>query len=352
MARSGRPWTDVKPPPAAPVWATIEGFGRYHVLVAALELGVFDTLAGTGAATSAALADRLGASEPHLRAVLDAVVTLGLLDQCGGRFELNDVARRYLVTDSPASMAGLVPVAPGPRENWARLADTVRKGRPAEPIDDDPESFYLPLVEATFTTMWRCATRADRMLRYSADPTTKVLELGAGGAPWSIAVLTACPGGRAVVNDLPAVVEVARRTAVEHGVADRCDLRPGSYHDIPIEAGVYDLVVLSHVCRAEHPDRAQRLIRRAFDALRPGGRLVLVDYFCDPERKANQHAVMMAVTMVASTLHGAGYSSDEVAGWLRAAGFTSLRLVEPIRYQQCIVAARPRSEEGARAVRG
>ena len=28
MANQGRPWTDYKPPPAAPVWAAIEGLGR------------------------------------------------------------------------------------------------------------------------------------------------------------------------------------------------------------------------------------------------------------------------------------------------------------------------------------
>ena len=44
MAHTGRPYTDYKPPAAAPVWAVIEGLGRYHVLLAALELGVFETL--------------------------------------------------------------------------------------------------------------------------------------------------------------------------------------------------------------------------------------------------------------------------------------------------------------------
>lgn len=349
MAHTGRPWTDVKPPPAAPVWAAIEGFGRYHVLVAAIELGVFDTLAATGPVTSPAVAQRLGVSEPHLRCVLDAVVALGLLDQCAGRYELNDVARRYLASDGPACMAALVPVAPGPHENWARLADTVRKGRPSEPVDDDPESFYVPLVEATFTTMLRCAGRADALLRYSAEPSARVLDLGAGGAPWSIAVLAACPKGRAVVNDLPAVLEVARRTTREHGVADRCELRPGNYHEIAIEDGAFDLAVLSHVCRVEPPEGAQHLIGRAFDALRPGGRLVLADYFCDPERKANQHAVMMAVTMAASTRHGTGYTTGEIATWIRAAGFASLRIVEPIGFQHCIVATRPRGEEDQHA---
>ena len=66
-------------------------------------------------------------SAPHLRTLLDSVVALGLLDQCNDLYELNDTARRYLVSDGPACMAELVAVAPGPLPNWSRLADTVRR---------------------------------------------------------------------------------------------------------------------------------------------------------------------------------------------------------------------------------
>jgi SAM-dependent methyltransferase len=341
MARTGRPWSDNKPPPATAVWEAIEGCGRYHVLLAALELGLFDTVGQLGPCTSETAAARLGVSAPHLGVLLDAVVALGLLDQCRGRYELNDVARRYLTSDSRASMAGLVPVAPGPLRNWSRLADTVRKGRPAAPIDDDPEAFYVALVEGTFATTWRCATSADSRIRYSALPAARILELGAGGAPWSIAVLAACPQGQALVNDLPRVLAVAGNNLADHGVAGRAELRPGDYHQIPIEAGDYDLAVLGHVCRAEEPAGARHLIERAFTALRPGGRVVIADYFCDPGHKKDQHAVMMAATMIASTAHGSAYTADEVGDWLRGAGFGALRLVEPIRHQQCIVATRP-----------
>ena len=155
MAHAGRPWTDYKPPAAAPVWAAIEGLGRYYILTAALELDVFDALERTGPVTVDVLADELGVSEPHLGSLLDGVVALGLLDQVLDVYELNDTARRYLVSDSPASMADLIPVAPGPHENWTRLADTVRNGRPATPIEDDAAAFYLPLVVGTFTTSRR-----------------------------------------------------------------------------------------------------------------------------------------------------------------------------------------------------
>ena len=236
---------------------------RYHVLLAALELDVFEALddaPGAIGSTAGELAERLGLPAPHLEALLDSVVALGLLDQVVGTYTLNDAARRYLLADGAASMAELIPVAPGPHENWTRLADTVRSGRPATPIDDDPAAFYVPLVEGTFTTMWRCATRADLRMRYSALAAPRILDLGAGGAPWSIAMLEACPEGRAVVNDLDGVIDVARRGAAEHGVADRCEFRPGDFHTVPLEDGVYDIVVLGHVCRTEGPEGA-RLVR-------------------------------------------------------------------------------------------
>ena len=58
MAHTGRPWTDVKPPPAAPVWSVIGGLGSYYVLLAALHLDVFDTIRDIGPTKVAPLAER------------------------------------------------------------------------------------------------------------------------------------------------------------------------------------------------------------------------------------------------------------------------------------------------------
>ena len=343
MAHVGRPWTDYKPPPAAPVWAAIEGLARYYILVAALELDVFDTLQRTGPAPIDVLSREIGAPETHLQSLLDAVAALELLDQFTGVYELNDAAKRYLTSDGPATMAGLIGVAPGPHENWTRLADAVRNGRPATPIEDDPAGFYIPLVEGTFTTMYRCATRADLKVRYSAQSNLRVLDLGAGGAPWAIGILERCPDATAVVNDFDAVLDVARRKANEFGVHDRMECRPGDFHEIEIEAESYDLVVLGHVCRTEGTEGAQHLIGRAYDALRPGGRLLLADYFPDIGRKFNPHAIIMGTTMMASTLRGFAFTHDQFSQWLRARGFHAVRLIEPIGFQQTLVATKPRT---------
>ena len=343
MAHKGRPWTDYKPPSSAPVWAAIEGLARYYILLAALELDVFDTLQRIGPSLVEEVAEAIDAPVDHTRSLLDGVVALQLLDQFTNTYELNDTAKRYLVSDGPATMADLIPVAPGPHENWTRLGDTVKNGRPATPIEDDPVAFYVPLVEGTFTTMFRCASRADLKLRYSALAAPKVLDLGAGGAPWAIAVLKTCPDATAVINDFDGVLDVAKQKAVEHDVVDRCEFLPGDFHEVDIEEGAYDMVFLGHICRTEGAEGAKHLIERAFRALKAEGRVVLADYFTDVERKFNPHAVIMGTTMMASTEKGFTFTHQQFSEWLTEAGFKQLRLIEPIGFQQSFVGIKPRS---------
>jgi SAM-dependent methyltransferase len=350
-AHVGTPWRDDKPPPSAPVWSVIQGYGNYWLLVAAIELGVFDALAD-GPTASAPLAEKLGVSEPHLGSLLDSIVVMGLLDSVRPRdepsdamlYELNETAERYLCTEGVASMAELVGVAPGPLGNWTRLADTIRTGHPATPIETDPAAFYVPLVRATFPTQRRAAMVTAHMIGFARAPgAPRILDLGAGGAPWAIALLEANPSATAVVNDLPGVIDVARGKVAELGVADRCEIVAGDFRALELEADAFDVVVLGHVCRTEGIDGAPALIRRVFDALAPGGRLLLADYFPDDARKANPFGVLMGATMMASTERGFTFTYGQYAGWLRATGFRPVRLVEPIGYNQLFIATKPRA---------
>ena len=341
MARTGRPWTDVKPAASAPVWNVIFGLSGYWMLVGAIELGLFDALWDHGPLEPGELAKHLEASASHVESLADALVVLGLLDRHGGRFDLNDCSRRYLCHESPAPMADLVAIAPGPQQNWTDLATTVRRGEPAHPVDGDVAGFWVPLVEGTFGTVLRAATRADAWISYSHLNAPRVADLGAGGAPWSIAVLSACPGGSAVVNDLPEVLEVARARIAEAGLEDRCELRPGDYHTVALEDGAFDLVVLGHICRTEGAGGTRALLGRAAAALRPGGRVLVSDYFRSEDPSRSPQGVFMAATMAACTVRGTAFTYEQMASWLREAGFAEIRLIEPIAAQQIFVATKP-----------
>lgn len=341
MAHTGRPWRDYKPPPSAPVWAIIQGVGSYWTLAAAIELGVFDAIESMGPTSIEPLAEKLHAVPTHLQHVCDTLVTFGFLDQVDDVYELTETAERYLCSNGPASMASLVRVAPGPLANWERLAETVRTGEVASPIDDDPAAFYAPLVQATFPTQLRAASRLGLRLGLARRPGMRVLDLGAGRAPWAVAVLEQSPGSTAVVNDLPGVIELAVSTVAERGLSDRVEFCSGDFHQIELEPKSFDIVVLGHVCRTEGDELARSLVRRAFAALKPGGQLLLADYFADHDRKFNPFGVQMGLTMLANTRRGGMLTNDQVRGWLHEAGFQGIRLLEPIGFNYVYVASRP-----------
>jgi ubiquinone/menaquinone biosynthesis C-methylase UbiE len=347
LARTGRPWRDYKPPPSGPVWGIIQGYGSYWMLVAAVDLGVFDGIEALGPSRVEPIAEHLQVSPLHLQHLLDALVTFGFLDQVDDVYELTETAERYLCTDGPASMASLVRVAPGPLENWTHLADTIRTGAIVSPIDDDPASFYGPLVQATFPTQLRAATRLGLRLGWARRPGLRVLDLGAGRAPWGIAVLEQSPGSTAVVNDLTSVLPLAEATVEQRGHAHRVAFRPGDFHTIDIEPQGYDVVMLGHVCRTEGHELAASLVRRAFVALKPGGQVVLADYFADNDRKYNPFGVQMGITMLANTRRGGTLTHAQVRGWLHDAGFEAIRLVEPIGFNQVFVADRPEGDHAS-----
>ncbi|MEE8308501.1 MAG: methyltransferase dimerization domain-containing protein, partial [Gammaproteobacteria bacterium] len=174
MAHKGRPWRDYKPPPSGPVWAIIQAGNSYWMLVAAIDLGVFDALEAMGNQPVDALAEHLAVEAIHLQHLLDAMVTMGFLDQIDDVYELTETAERYLCTNGAASMASLVRVSPGPLENWINLADTIRTGRVAAPIEDDMAGFYGPLVQATFATQHRVAGRLGLRLGWERTPGLQV----------------------------------------------------------------------------------------------------------------------------------------------------------------------------------
>jgi ubiquinone/menaquinone biosynthesis C-methylase UbiE len=349
IAHTGRPWRDVKPPPSGPVWNVIQGVGSYWMLVAAIEVGVFDALERRGPSDAAGLADDLAVSAAHLGHLCDAMVSFGFLDQIDDVYELTETAERYLCTNGPASMVGLVRVAPGPLANWERLAETVRTGVVAEPVDDTPAEFYGPLVRATFPTQFRAATRLGLRLGWRRRPGLRVLDLGAGCAPWAIALLEQSPESTAVVNDLPGVVELAERTVAERGLSERVRFLSGDFHDIDLEPGAFDVVVLGHVCRTEGDERARSLVGRAFRALRPEGQILIADYFADNGRKFNPFGVQMGMTMLANTRRGGMLTNEQVTAWLVDAGFEHVRVLEPIGFNFVYVAQRApeqRSNDG------
>ena len=199
---------DEKPEPAA-IWQVIGGLSLYWALVAALRLGLFDELAQAPVGLKE-LAVRLGADRDRLGVVCDALVSVWLLDGDRDGYYLNKTGRTLLVSDSERYMGDIVLASPGELDNWPALADTVRSHDPPRNVDDDGGRFYERFAAASFLTQLRSARLLAPRLGLHRDASFRILDLGAGGAPWTVAFLEGSVASTAVVNELDPVVHVAQ----------------------------------------------------------------------------------------------------------------------------------------------
>lgn len=340
MARKGRPWRDHKPPPSGPVWEIINGVGAYWALVAATDLNIFDDIKAAGHIKAKTLAENKGYSVEHLEHLLDAMVTMGFVEQLKGFYRITDTAERYLCTDGASSMTSLIRISPGPMENWTGLAKTIQNGTAQRPIEDDRFGFYSALDQATFATQLRVATLTGYRLGWKNQPGLKVLDLGAGLGPWASAVLAQSEGASAVLNDWPEILSLTKSSIAERGLDERVSYLPGDFHQVSIPEGAFDIVALCHVCRTEGPKAAPGLIKRAVSGLKPGGKLLVADYFADNEKRLNPFGVQIGLTMLANTRQGRVITHEQMHDWLSLASLETIRMLEPITFNQVYVATK------------
>jgi 2-polyprenyl-3-methyl-5-hydroxy-6-metoxy-1,4-benzoquinol methylase len=323
------------PTPAA-IWSIIQGHTLYWITNAAVQLGVFAALRD-GPRSAAHLASTLPAAPAQLEVLLDALVGAGLLRRADDAFTLTEVSQAFLVPGGERYMGDLVLHSPGLHENWPLLAGTVAGGAPVFPVDDDVR-FWRSIGRAAFTTQYGLARRTAEMLGLCGEKPLRILDVGAGAAPWSVAFLEMLPAAGAVANDLPDVVDLARESAEHHGVAERLQCEPGDFRVLGFVAQGYDVVVLANVVRTEGESGAPRLLRRAAGWLRPGGLLLVADYFLDEERSQATTALLLGATMMANTVSGRTFTISRHREWLRDAGLGNVDVLEPLPNNQVLVA--------------
>ncbi|MFI5959395.1 methyltransferase domain-containing protein [Cryptosporangium sp. NPDC051539] len=316
----------------APVWDLINGYAAYWALHTAVELGLFEHLP----ATSAELAGATGVADPaDVTLLAQLLAAKGLLETDGERWSATPVSERFLTSESPATMTGLVRHSPGPKAGWAALADTLRAGRPSVEIRDALDALYPELVAATAATQGAVARGVAAELRTRGlwDGSRLVVDLGCGSGAWLEALTADGAGGIGV--DLAHVLPGALNRLAGGTVA----FIAGDYLEVTIPPRRAGVVILAHVLRAEPADRAEALFGRALDLLAEGGVLVVADYFRPADGALTQacadavHDVTLALTMRASTL-GRGLTETALADWCAARGARTVAVVEPVPRQR------------------
>jgi hypothetical protein len=290
-------------------------------LFAASELDVFSTLAD-GPKTADQVAKERQCHEAPMRLLLESCAATGLLTSNGGSYANTPVADTFLVRGRPAYSANGLKYAEDLYPAWGRLADLVRTGHPPMVpqtiLGDDKEK-----TRAFVYAMHERANGIGSVLPYLPDLTgrRRLIDIGGGPGTYSVALVKRTPGLSSTVLDVPGVIEVTTELIAASGVADRITLMPGDYLTSPFGTG-YNAALLSGMMHRETPDSCRLLLQKAFDALEPGGLVIVSDvFFDDDDKRTPPFAVSFALNMMLTSAEGSAHANTEMAAWMTGIGF-------------------------------
>ena len=292
------------------------------VLFAAIDNDVFARVEAGEFASAAEAALPRG-----VRLLLDACVAEGLLEKNDGVYSNTAAGRMALVPGGPADLTKAIRYNRDVYPAWGRLADFARTGKPVERpeihLGEDPVR-----TKAFAASMFGRAMGIGRSVVPMVDLKASVeggeirlLDLAGGPAAYAILLCQENPSLKCVTVDLKAISAEAAGYVERFGLRDRIECRAGDYHVDTYEKGAYDAVTIFGALHQESPAQIVDILKRAHDALKPGGRLFVLDMMTDATRTAPKFSALFAVNMALTTENGWVFSDEELKGWMREAGF-------------------------------
>jgi SAM-dependent methyltransferase len=291
--------------------------GASHLYREAVRVGILAALE-SGEKTAEEVARECGTVVRPTRLVLEALVALELVDRRAETYQLSSLA--FLLLSGSYRNLG--------DEFWAHLPALLNTDQPLMRMDDASQSEAHYQAQAAILG-WRLTPAADSAageLVNHLPPRAAILDLGAGSAIWSLTLAARTADATVTAVDWPAVLEVACEKAEELGLSNRLTTIAGNFHEVALPAEQFDLVFLANVTHLLTPVVNAALFQRARAALRPGGRIAVIDVFPgQPQGDVNR--TLYAVGLALRTEHGRVYSAAELAPLLATAGFGPPELV-------------------------
>ncbi len=298
-------------------------FYESAVLFAAITDGVFGAVERIkGGATAGAVAKELDASERGARLLLDACAALGLLAKEGEVYSNTQAGRMALVPGGSADLSKAILYNRDVYPAWGRLADFAKTGRPVE----RPSLHLGDDAARTRTFAMSMRSRAMAIGRgviplLDLGGATRLLDLAGGPGAYAELIAKAFPSLGVVTVDLPAISAVAKECVAQAGLDGRIECRSGDYHSDEYESSAYDAVTIFGALHQESPTDIVDILGRAYRALRPGGKLYVLDMMTDATHTAPKFSALFAVNMALTTENGWVFSDVELKGWMEKAGF-------------------------------
>ncbi len=302
-----------------------------QMIFVAVKLGIPDLLAERPWSIDE-LAGAVGAHPPSLHRLMRALASLGIFaENQQNRFEQTPLAE-LLRSGLPGSFHAFALSYGEPWwwNSWGSLLYSVQTGETAfEHVYGQGLFDYLDgHAEAAdiFHANMRAMTDEEAQgvaTAYDFSDTHLLIDIGSGQGALVKAILMNRPSMRAILFDLPQVMESTWSLIQFAGLADRCVLEGGSFFEsIPAGGDTYTLKDVIHDWDDKH---ALAILRNCHQAMAPYARLLLIERILPP---GNAPAIgkLIDISMLVFT-GGKERTGSEYSALLERAGFRLNRIV-------------------------
>ncbi len=256
---------------------------------AALELDLFSHLADEAKDTET-LATSAGAVPSRLAMLLETLRHMGITAEEDGKWSLTPFAKKMFLPNQEHPNLYMIPVAKAMAslsDNfYLKIADAV-KGN----MNFKAEVAYPPITREDnlyFEEIHRSNAHFAIMLlleEVDLSDAKTLVDVGGGIGDISAALLKKFPQLDSTILNLPGAVDLVNENAAEKGVGDR--LRGSAvdiYRDAYPEA---DAVMFCRILYSANEQLTNMMCKKAWEALPPGGRLLILDMIIDDPENPN-----------------------------------------------------------------
>ncbi|MDI5967336.1 methyltransferase [Streptomyces sp. SL13] len=316
---------------AAPYTPTITigrlntAYAQSKILHAAVETGLFELL-DEAPADLTTIATRLELHPRLLPDFLRALVALGLVDDTASGYRNSAQTSACLLPGSPYYLGASVRTAAARHyAMWGRLTEALKDGQAKADNGAGPGAFerlyrnpeaarrFLAHMDSAHALVGPQLAEVVDWSRYHS-----FVDVGGARGHIAAAVLTAHPHLTGGVFELPAVEPLFDEHMAQAGLSDRVTFHAGDFFADPLPTA--DVLVFGHVLHDWEPDARQTLLDKAFQALAPGGAVVVYDQMLDDTEP--ELAAILGSLQVALVTGGSEYPVTDCRQWLEKAGFT------------------------------
>ena len=306
-------------------------------------LKLFALIGGTPR-TLSEICDATGIARRPAKAILTVCVASGLLTMEEERYSLTSTAEDYLLETSPAYFGGFLDMLTA--NDSIMSFDSLKKAVTENAAqvyggDDLFQSHEAQAALARAFTLGMHGHSAGAAFRWpdliDLSQHRVMLDVGGGSGAHAIGATLRWPELQAIVLDLPPVCEVAEEFAAKYDLQDRIKPHAADMWADPFPDA--DLHFYADILHDWTPEKCRFLIKKSYDSLSAGGRIVLHEMLYDDEKRGPLEPAAYSVAMLLWT-EGQQYSGRELRAMMTEAGFTGIEIKPSYGYWSIVTGSK------------